>query len=86
MPTTLFTLEPVGMGLFGEPVMLQCRLSTCFTEAISGNNEAIHVVMVSYRIALNYGPSVYFFPVIFNQATKRDKRLLSGETHAVYNL
>ena len=47
MPTTLFTLEPAGMGLFGEPVMLHCRLSTRFTEAISGNNEAMHMVMVS---------------------------------------
>ena len=39
-----------------------------------------------YRIASNYGPGVYFFPAIFNQATKWDRRLLSEETHAVYNL
>ena len=39
-----------------------------------------------YRIASNYGPGVYFFPAIFNQATKRDRRLLSEETRAVYNL
>ena len=39
-----------------------------------------------YRIALNYGPGIYFFPLIFNQATKQDRRLLSEETRAVYNL
>ena len=35
-----------------------------------------------YHIALNYSSDVYFFPVIFNQATERDKRLLLEETHA----
>ena len=40
----------------------------------------------TYRIASNYGPDVYFFPAIFNQATKQDRRLLSEETCAVYNL
>ena len=39
-----------------------------------------------YRIASNYGPGVYFFPAIFNLATKQDRPLLSEETHAVYNL
>ena len=39
-----------------------------------------------YRIASNYGPGVYFYPVIFNQATKQDRHLLSEETCAVYNL
>ena len=24
----------------------------------------------TYRIAFNYGPGIYFFPVIFNQTTK----------------
>ena len=47
----------------------------------------IYVYLVhNYRIASNYGPSIYFFPAIFNQATKRDRRLLSEEAHAVYNL
>ena len=27
-----------------------------------------------------------FFPAIFNQATKQDKRLLVEDSHAVYNL
>ena len=40
----------------------------------------------TYCIALNYCPSIYFFPAIFNQATKRDRHLLSEETHAVYIL
>ena len=40
----------------------------------------------NYRIASNYGPGIYFFPAIFNQATERDRRLLLEETHAVYNL
>ena len=35
--------------------------------------------MVKYRIASNYGPGIYFFPGIFNQATKRDRHLLSEE-------
>ena len=39
-----------------------------------------------YRIALNHGLGIYFFPAIFNQVTKRDGCLLSEETHAVYNL
>ena len=39
-----------------------------------------------YRIALNYGLGVYFFPAIINQATKSDTHLLSEETCAVYNL
>ena len=26
-----------------------------------------------YRIALNYGPAIYFFPAIFTQATKQDR-------------
>ena len=39
-----------------------------------------------YHIASNYGPDVYFFPAIFNQATKQDRRLLWEETRAVYNL
>ena len=39
-----------------------------------------------YSIASNYGPGVYFFPTIFNQTTKQDRRLLSEETRAVYNL
>ena len=29
---------------------------------------------------------IYFFPAFFNQATKRDRRLLLEETRAVYNL
>ena len=41
---------------------------------------------LAYRIASNYGPGVYFFPAIFNQATKRDRQLLWKETRAVYNL
>ena len=40
----------------------------------------------SYRIASNYGPGVYFFPAIFNQATTQDRCLLSEETRAIYNL
>ena len=39
-----------------------------------------------YCIASNYGPGVYFFPAIFNQTTKQDRRLLLEETRAVYNL
>ena len=39
-----------------------------------------------YHIASNYGPGVYFFPAIFNQAIKQERRLLSDETCAVYNL
>ena len=38
------------------------------------------------RIALNYGPDVYFFPAIFNQATKQNKWLVLEETCAVYNI
>ena len=46
----------------------------------------VHVRTVCvYCIASNYGPVIYFFPTIFNQATKRDRYLLSEETHAVYN-
>ena len=37
-----------------------------------------------YRIASNYGPGVYFFPAIFNQATKQDSCLLLEEARAVY--
>ena len=40
----------------------------------------------TYRIASNYGLGVYFFPLIFNQATKQDRHLFSEVTHAVYNL
>ena len=39
-----------------------------------------------YRIASNYGLGVYFFPGIFNQVTKQDRRILSEETRTVYNL
>ena len=39
-----------------------------------------------YCIALNYGPGIYFFPTIFNQTTKQDRRLFLEETCAVYNL
>ena len=41
---------------------------------------------IKYCIASNYGPGVYFFPAILNQATKQDRWLLSEETCAVYNL
>ena len=40
----------------------------------------------NYCIALNYGPDVYFFPAIFNQATKQDRCLLVEDSCAVYNL
>ena len=46
----------------------------------------IYIYIYTHRIASNYGPGVYFFPAIFNQATKRGGRLLSEETRAVYNL
>ena len=47
----------------------------------------IHSMLLHiYRIASNYGPGVYFIPEIFNLTTKRDRRLLSEETRAVYNL
>ena len=42
--------------------------------------------VTNYRIASNYSPGVYFFPAIFNQATKRDRQLLLEETRAVYDL
>ena len=35
---------------------------------------------------LKYGPGIYFFPVIVNQATKWDRRLLVKNSCAVYNL
>ena len=35
---------------------------------------------------IQYGLGVYYFPAIFNQATKRDRQLLSEEVHAVYYL
>ena len=35
---------------------------------------------------LKYGPGIYFFPVIVNQATKWDRRLLVKDSCAVYNL
>ena len=38
-----------------------------------------------YHIALNYGPGVYFFSAIFIQTTKRDKRSLVEDSHAIYN-
>ena len=38
------------------------------------------MLILKYRVAANYGPGIYFFPTIFNQATKRDKLLLSKET------
>ena len=45
----------------------------------------MYMYVCIYRIASNYGPGIYFFPVNFNQATKRDRRLLPEETRAVYN-
>ena len=39
-----------------------------------------------YCIALNYSLGIDFFPAIFNQTTKQDRRLLLEETCAVYNL
>ena len=41
---------------------------------------------INYCIASNYGLGIYFFLAIFNQATKWDRRLLSEEAHAIYNL
>ena len=41
---------------------------------------------IYYRIALNCGPGIYFFPVIFTPATKWDRCLLVEDSHMVYNL
>ena len=46
----------------------------------------LYMYVYIYRIASSYGPGIYFFPANFNQATKQDRRLLSEETLAVYNL
>ena len=40
-------------------------------------------IAADYCIALNYGMDVYFFPVIFNQATKWDRCLLVEDSCAV---
>ena len=37
-----------GTGLFGEPAMLQCKLSLVNTEAILASHEAMHMVMVRF--------------------------------------
>ena len=42
--------------------------------------------LLIYHIASNYGQGIYFFPVIFNQPTKQDRKLLSEEICTVYNL
>ena len=39
-----------------------------------------------YHIALNYDPDSYFFPTIFTQATKQDRRLLVEDSCAINNL
>ena len=42
------------------------------------------VSVYSYCIASNYGPGIYFFAAIFNQATTQDRCLLSEETRVIY--
>ena len=64
-------------NLVSENQVLQICIILCMNITYS---------VIIYRIALNYGPSVYFFPASFNQATKQDRCLLSKETRAVYNL
>ena len=39
-----------------------------------------------YCIALNYDPDIYFFPIIFTQATKQDRCLLVEDSHTINNL
>ena len=66
-----------------EPELELCKLiEEVLTEIIPG----CYQIASYYRVASNYSPGVYFLPEIFTQATKRDKRLLEEDSHAVYNL
>ena len=49
-------------------------------------SKTLFVSVFIYRIALNYGPGIYFFPAIFNLVTKWDRWLLLEEKRAIYNL
>ena len=61
-------------------VFIQILPQTCY---LSHNIHRYVAMWISIPYCL---PGVYFFPAIFNQATKQDRQLLWEETRAVYNL
>ena len=61
------------------------------TKKSFGGNKTAHVeyllaILSIYHIASNSSPGVYFFQCLFTLATKRDRHLLVGHSHAVYKL
>ena len=75
--TTRILQKPSEINLASINVLVACEYK---------QRVKVSTTYHSYRIAPNYSPGVYFFPAIFNQATKRYKYLLVEDSHAVYNL
>ena len=61
------------------------------TKKSFGGNKTAHAeyllaILSIYHIASNSGCGVYFFQCLFTLATKQDRHLLVGHSHAVYKL
>ena len=97
----LFHSGKYGASIVNSPgiIQLSSTLSSVNTYTVMRKEEAADfyegtntlvlynfIFVYIYHIASNYGLGVYFFPAIFNQATKQDRCFLSEETRAVYNL